>query len=97
MVKKRLMAKGIITRMESRIKNKENCQFKSRVLVQNFLCCQKKYRTNYERLNYSRSRKDVKCLKHEQEKHHTALSETPRKHDTRNCSMKICRIFQGKP
>ena len=33
MVKKRLMAKGIITRMESRIKNKENFQFKSRVLV----------------------------------------------------------------
>ena len=47
MVKKRLMAKGIITRMERRLENKENCQFKSRVLVQN-IKCQKKYRTNYE-------------------------------------------------
>ena len=41
MVKKRLMAKGIITRMESRIKNKENCQFKSRALVQNLKKCQR--------------------------------------------------------
>ena len=41
MVKKRLTAKGIITRMESRVKNKENCQFKSRPLVQR-LKCQKK-------------------------------------------------------
>lgn len=32
MANKRLIAKGIITRIESRIKNKENCQFKSRVL-----------------------------------------------------------------
>ena len=38
MVKKRLMAKGIITRMDSRIKNKENFQFESRVLVQNSEC-----------------------------------------------------------
>lgn len=73
MVKKRLTAKGIITRMESRIKNKENCQFKSRALVQHLKVSEE----GYGRLNNSRSRKDAKCLKHEQEKHHTALGETP--------------------
>lgn len=47
MVKKRLMANGIITRMESSIKNKENSQFISRVLVQIFKNVKKK---NYEPL-----------------------------------------------
>ena len=50
MVKKRLMANGIITRMESSIKNKENSQFISRVLVQIFKNVKKKKKKNYERL-----------------------------------------------